>query len=422
METSLERVQMKDELIHINNNKLFFNNRSARDLVNEYDSPLYLYSEKILRDTCRSLKKMIMYPDVEINYSVKANTNLQILKLIREEGFHVDAVSPGEIFLEEKAGYLQNEIFFISNNASTEEFKFAVERNIMISVDSLSQLHKFGQLFPGKKIAVRINPGKGAGHHEKVITAGEKSKFGIPTEYIDEIHKIAKTHNLTITGLNMHIGSNYLESSTFLNAVSILLLSAFTFKNLDFIDIGGGFGIPYRPGEISLDILALGKELDTIFDNWTQKYGKQIRFFLEPGRYVVAQSGILLAQVESIKKNPTRTFIGTDAGFNVLTRPMTYGSYHEIINCNHVKGETNVVDISGNICESGDLFAHNRNITQTKENDVLAILDAGAYGYSMASNYNARLRPAEVLMRQDGTFILIRKRDTLEDLLLNQIF
>ncbi|BBB92083.1 MAG TPA: hypothetical protein PKA28_05585 [Methylomusa anaerophila] len=221
-------------------------------------------------------------------------------------------------------------------------------------------------------------------------------------------------------------GSNNYEEiingENYINATVILLNVGQQFDDIDFIDIGGGFGISYDESEPDLDLRQLGRQLDHIFYTFVDRYRKKITFVVEPGRYICAECGILLTTVHSVKNNPGRTFIGTDGGFNVLIRPMAYGSYHEIINCNNIKGETHRVDICGNICESGDLLARDRRLTETVAGDILAVLDAGAYGYSMSSNYNARLRPAEVLVTSAGKPQLIRKRDSLEDLTRNQIF
>ena len=255
-----------------------------------------------------------------------------------------------------------------------------------------------------------------------MVTAGEKTKFGIHISQVADAKAIASDYGLRINGLHMHIGSNFLEQSKYLDAVTILNMTGRSFNDLEYIDIGGGFGISYDDCEADLNLEELGNRLDEMFYSFTRVYGKEITFAVEPGRYICAECGILLTTVHSVKQNLQRTIIGTDGGFNVLLRPMLYDSYHEIVNCNRVFGQQQVVDICGNICESGDLLASDRSLTSVSRGEILAVMDAGAYGYSMASNYNARLRPAEVLLEQKGQLKLIRRRDTFEDLAQNQCF
>jgi len=397
--------------------------REARDVAAQFGTPLYVYSERILRTRCREIKNFIGYEPFMPNYSCKANTNVALLKIIRSEGFHADAMSPGEIFLLLTAGFRPEEIFFVSNYVDDEEMRFAIRAGVTISVDSLAQLERYGRLNPGGRVAVRINPGIGDGHHEKVITGGAHSKFGIFHTDVEHIFSIAKRYNLTITGLNQHIGSNYLTGTVYLESVKRLLSIAENFADLDFIDFGGGMGIPYKNDAARLNLATLGEQITEVLEKWTTRYGKRITAKIEPGRYVVAESGLLLITVHALKQNPGITFAGTDGGFNVLARPMMYGAYHEILNTREVDGTAGTpVTVCGNICESGDILGENRRLSDLREGDVLAVLDAGAYGFSMSSNYNSRLRPAEVLITEEGQLRLIRERDRLEDLLLHQIY
>jgi len=368
---------------------------------------------------------LVDYPNFKVHYSTKANSNLSILKIIRDEGIYADAMSPGEVHVLLAAGFKPNEIFYVSNNISESEIKFVVNNNIMFSADSLSQLKKYGRINPGGKVAIRINPGVGAGHHEKVVTGGKKTKFGIDVDLIPEVTKILKEYDLILVGINQHIGSLFMDYRPFIDGVSNILSIAKHFDNLEFVDLGGGFGIPYRKqeGEARLDLQKLGDELSHIFNSWTLEYGKKIEFKIEPGRYIVAECGVLLGTVHSIKKSYGTTYVGTDIGFNVLARPMLYGSHHDIeiykadfaFNTEELK----CVNIVGNICESGDIIAKERKLPIIDEGDIIGITDAGAYGYSMSSNYNNRLRPAEVLINEKGNDILIRRRDILEDLMRN---
>jgi len=404
---------------------MFISNDMCFKLKEKYGTPLYVYSEEILRERCRDMKNLLSNRNVRINYSAKANTNLEILKIVREEGLDVDAMSPGEIYIEMMAGFGPEQIFYIGNNVSAEEMKYAAERNILVSVDSLSQLETYGKINPGSRVAVRFNPGIGAGHHEKVITAGKKTKFGVQKEFIEEVKALLKKYNLTLVGINQHIGSLFLDGKAYVDSVRQFLEIAGAFPSLSFIDLGGGFGVPYRPDEKPLDLKQLGKDLDKVIEEFLAEYpNKNVVFKIEPGRYIVAECGILLGTVHSVKKNYGNTYIGTDIGFNVLVRPVMYDSYHEVAvirkNGDINDGEE-VATIVGNICETGDILAKDRLLPKADIDDIVVVFNAGAYGYTMSSNYNCRLRPAEVLIDRNGKDRLIRKRDTLESLAQNFI-
>jgi diaminopimelate decarboxylase len=410
----------------VSSEKNFFGNTDPIQLSEKYGTPLYVYNENILRKRCRELKGLISYSNFTVNYSPKANSNLELLKIIRSEGLRVDAMSPGEIYINIMAGYKPEEILFISNNVSEDEFRYAIDAGVKISVDSVSQLEMFGRINPGGKVAFRVNPGVGAGHHEKVITAGQKTKFGIEMSSIPEVKKILGKYNLKLIGINQHIGSLFMDSEAYLQSTANLLSIASQFNDLEFIDIGGGFGIPYKKqsDQPRLDLKNLGGKLSEIINSWAKEYGKKTEIKIEPGRYIVAESGLLLGKVFATKTNYNIKYIGTDLGFNVLVRPVMYDSHHdiEIYRGNgtpSLKEET--VRIVGNICETGDIIAKDRKLPEIIENDILGVLDAGAYGYSMSSTYNSRLRPAEVLIQEDGNPRLIRRRDTLDDLVGNFI-
>ncbi len=403
----------------------FYKGNTPDGLLSRFGSPLFIYSEEIFRQRCHEMTTMVPYDNFQVTYSIKANSNLTLLKIAHEEGLHADAMSPGEIYVLEKAGFAPDEIFYISNNVSDEEMMFAIERGIAVSVDSLSQLEKFGKLNPGGNVSVRFNPGLGAGHHKKVVTAGKKTKFGINLDKADRVLEILEKYNLKLVGINQHIGSLFMDGENYLKGVESVLETAGQFMDLEFVDFGGGFGIPYKKqeGQPRLELEAFGKQFAKILNEWTDSYGKKILFRSEPGRYISAESCILLGTVHARKSNYDRIFIGTDMGFNTLVRPAMYDSHHDIEvyrNGKLLKGEAcETVDIVGNICESGDIMAHERHMPEIQEGDVLGVMDAGAYGYSMSSNYNNRLRPAEVLIKTDGSTELIRRRDTLEDLMRN---
>jgi diaminopimelate decarboxylase len=370
---------------------------------------------------------LISYSNFTVNFSPKANSNVELIKIAKSEGLRVDAMSPGEIHLNMLAGYKPEEILYISNNVNEDEFRFAIDAGVKISVDSVSQLEMFGRINPGGKVAFRVNPGVGAGHHAKVITAGQKTKFGIEMNSIPQVKRIIKEYSLKLIGINQHIGSLFMDGEAYLKSTTNILSVARQFDDLEFIDFGGGFGIPYKKqsGQSRLDLKDLGVKLSEVIHSWVKEYGKKIEFKIEPGRYIVAESGILLGQVNAHKTNYNIKYIGTDLGFNVLMRPVMYDSHHDIEvyrgNDTPSSGEEQVT-IVGNICETGDIIAKDRKLPEIFENDILGVLDSGAYGYSMSSNYNSRLRPAEVLIEADGNPRLIRRRDTLDDLVRNFIF
>ena len=402
----------------------FFGNMNPQELAEQYGTPLYVYNEKILRNRMQRMAHLISFPGFTANYSIKTNSNLSILKIALEEGLNADAMSPGEIFLLRKAGFPRERIFYVSNNVSADELRYAIDQGVVISLDSLSQLELFGRINRGGRCAVRLNPGYGAGHHEKVITAGKKTKFAISESDVPEILKIAAKYDLQIIGINQHIGSLFMDGSPFMLAVEQFLKIAMQFKNLEFVDFGGGFGIPYHKleGEEEFDLASFGAALEKVVEIWTERYGKKVVFKSEPGRYIAAEGGVLLGSVYAKKNNSGVRYIGTDIGMNVLIRPAMYNSWHdiEIFRDGRMVDESSGIEkvtVVGNICESGDILAKERDLPVINEGDVLCVLDAGAYGYSMCSNYNNRLRPAEVLIGLDGNARLIRRRDTLEDLL-----
>ena len=403
----------------------FFEGHDPHQLVSEYGSPLYVYNERIFRKNCRDLKNMCPYPNFAVNYSIKANSNLTLVSIAKQEGLRAEATSPGEIAAIMACDYKAKDIFFISNNAAKEEMQFAIDKGIMFSADSLSQLDRYGSLNPGGKIACRFNPGVGSGHHENVVTGGDGTKFGINESDIPNVKEILKKHDLTLIGINQHIGSYILDVNIFMESVQRMLAIAKNFDTLEFIDLGGGFGIPYhkQEGEGPLDLKVLGEALSKFMEEFSKGYGRELTFMIEPGRYIPAESGVLLGTVHAIKHNSAEKFIGTDLGFTVLMRPTLYDSYHGIEvyrkGDTPYDGATEVVQVVGNICESGDYIAKDRNLPVIQEDDVLGVLDAGAYGYSMSSQYNSRLRPAEVLIREDGEIVLIRRKDTIDDLLKN---
>ena len=410
----------------------FFAGNNPETIASEYGTPVYVYNEKILRDRMAKVAKVITKYPYTANYSVKANTNIHILKLALEEDLNCDAMSVGEITLLMKAGFPVERIFFVPNNVAPYELAFALKNGVMTSLDSLSQLELFGEVcnqmnIPAekRKCAVRINPGVGAGHCEKVVTGGKKTKFGIAEYSIPEIFEIAEKYQITIAGINQHIGSLFMDPQPYLDAVTNLLRIAHQFKNLEFIDFGGGYGIPYHKLEDEKDFPMedFKSRLEPILDEFVASYGKAPLFKSEPGRYCVAEGSVILGRVHATKENSGIQFAGSDIGMNVLVRPSMYDSHHDI----EVFRDGELVSrngadlleqtVTGNICESGDILAKDRLLPKIQEGDLLCVLDTGAYGWSMCSTYNSRPRPAEVMILANGKVKQIRRKETIEDLL-----
>lgn len=403
----------------------FFGQEDPLDLAARFGTPLYVYNESILRKSCRDLVGLSDHPGFRVNYSAKANTNPSLLRIVREEGCLADAMSLGEVHLNSLAGFCAQGMLYVCNNVSADEMKNAVDKGLLISVDSLSQLKQYGTVNPGGKVMVRFNPGIGAGHSAKVVTGGKETKFGVEPERIADMQAILLAHNLTLVGINQHIGSLFMDGASYLAAADVLLdIAATLLKSghpLEIIDFGGGFGIPYEKyaGQPRLDLAELGHLLHTRLTEWGAAHRYDGLFFIEPGRYIVAECGLVLGRVHAVKANGLNIYAGTDIGFGVLARPMLYDAFHdvEIYRENGQPDPTLIPQtIVGNICESGDILAKKRPLPPLCENDIVALLDAGAYGYVMTSQYNQRLRPAEVLIDLDGKARLIRRRETYDDL------
>ena len=410
----------------IKNNKFYIDKFSCEDLIAEFGSPLYVYNGQTFRDRFNSLANAFDYPKIRIYYACKSNTNINVLKIFKELGSNVDTVSPGEIFIALKAGFKPEDLLFTPNNPSSEEIKYAIDRNIMVTVGSLSIIEEYAKIGGSRDICIRVNPDIGFGHHGYVITGGPKSKFGIYFDQMDRARDLASKLGLNIKGIHAHIGSGILEVDQFIEAMDMVLKTAGTMGDLDFVDFGGGIGVPYKPEEKPFDLDNFGKKASDFMRDFSGKYGRDLEFCFEPGKYLTAEAGYLLIKVTNRKETPLYKFVGTDSGFNHLIRPILYGSYHNIINCSNPDGKAEEVVVAGNICESGDVFTvgpdgpEPRKIPEAKIGDILAITHAGSYGFTMASNYNSRPRPAEVLI-EDGKVRLIRKRETLEDLIANQV-
>jgi len=408
---------------------LFFSNINMNEISDRYETPFYILNESGIKKRYREIKELLdsEYERNAIHYAVKVNSNAVILKILHSEGAHFDCTSKGEIYFCLKAGIPSNKILFTGNMLSDEDLEFAVENDIKINLDSISQLDRLVKINNkhGKDkdiISFRVNPEFGAGHHVKTITAGKNIKFGILEHQVLEAYKKAIDVGFKKFGIHQHIGSGIIDSGDFEKATEKFLSIVQKVKEklnikFEFIDFGGGLGIPYKPSQKPLDLEKYKNIVLTKFKELIKKNEfMKPYFFIEPGRFLVAEAEILICRITTIKDNGYKLFAGVDAGFHTLIRPAMYGSYHHIIPCEDSGEEKKDYDIVGPLCESGDILGKERNLPRLKEGDYLAILDAGAYGYAMSSSYNARPRPLELLISKNQIFE-IRKAEKLKDLL-----
>ncbi|NNE69557.1 MAG: diaminopimelate decarboxylase [Rhodothermales bacterium] len=363
-------------------------------------TPTYVYFERTIRKQIERLHGALEMVPHRLLYAMKANGHPQILRQIQTAGVGIDAVSPGELLLALRMGFRPEDVLFSANNMTTGEMHFAHRQKVLLNIGELSRLEAYGKAYPGADVCIRLNPQVGAGHHEHVITAGADSKFGIPVEFMPEIISVLEQHGLRLRGLHQHIGSGIPDPATLWDAVSVLLKQAAEFPDLEFVNLGGGLGVPYRPDESPLDLGDFASRFGDTLAAFSRTHDTEVWF--EPGRFFVAEAGVLLATATTIKDNGDRCFVGVDSGMNHLVRPTMYGSYHEILNLTNPDGALRPYDVVGNICETGDRFAKNREVAEIREGDWLAILDTGAYGMSMASHYNLRALPAEVWVPEDN--------------------
>jgi diaminopimelate decarboxylase len=391
------------------------------DLITRFGSPLYVYDLAVVRARAQALKRAISYRPFQPLFAIKANPCPMIARTIVNEGFGIDAVSPGEVAIALRLGVRPEHILYTENNMTDAEQAEAVTQGVLINCGSLDRLQRLGQA--GVKTAsVRFNPDIGAGAHEKICTAGPMTKFGVHYSQVREVNRIEKETGIAVIGCHMHIGSGILDSEVYAQAMAVIIEVAKQLPNLQFIDFGGGLGIPYRTEQNALDIPAVGAKADALMRDFSAQFGRTIGLRLEPGRFLVAESGTLLTTVTAIKKNPDttlakgRTYVGCDTGFNHLVRVAMYDAYHRIDNLTRPNAVKKQVDIVGNICESGDVFARDRALPQPELGDILAIRDAGAYGMAMASTYNTRPLPAEVVIDGDNVTVA-RPRQDLSTLL-----
>jgi diaminopimelate decarboxylase len=412
-----------DNLLHING-------LSATDLASQFGTPLYVYDAAVIRRQIAKVRDAFAGLPLQPFYAMKANSNLSLLRLVREQGFGCDAVSPGEIHLAMRAGFAGEAIWFTCSNVSDDDLRAINDPHIIINVNSVFDIDRIVALGLTNPIALRVNPPFGAGHHADVITAGDSVKFGIDVAEIGTARMLVEDSGRRVVGLHAHIGSGVDDIAPLLDAARSLLELAPFFKHLRWINFGGGIATPYRPGDVEFPIADYGRELTLLAGPYLRE--RNLTAILEPGRYLVAESGTLLARVTSKRVSAGVEWIGVDTGFNHLVRPSKYGAYHHILNASRgtnaslrtswdANADRDELVVAGNLCESGDVFTRTagravpRPLDRTHVGDLLAFCDAGAYGFSMASHYNARLLPAEVLV-DDGKARVIRSRQSMDDL------
>lgn len=389
-------------------------------LEEQFGNPLYVYdAEKIQFQYNRLTKAFSEVSNLRINYAVKALSNVAILQFFKQMGSGLDTVSIQEVKLGLHAGFTTDRIIYTPNGVSFQELEEAAQLGVQINIDNLSVLEHFGQIHPKIPVCIRINPHVMAGGNSNISVGHIDSKFGISIHQLPHILRIVENTGMHINGIHMHTGSDILDIEVFLYAAEILFDTAKHFKELDFLDFGSGFKVPYHKEDIETDIEELGQKLTKRFNAFEKEYGRNLTLAFEPGKFLVSEAGFFLAKVNVVKQTTSTVFAGIDSGFNHLIRPMLYGSQHHIENISNPTGKERFYSVVGYICET-DTFANNRRIAEIKEGDILCFRNAGAYCFSMASNYNSRFKPAEVLWK-DEKGILIRERETFEDLLKNQI-
>lgn len=396
---------------------------TSQDLVaiaNEYGHPVYVYDgNKIATQFDRLKNAFEKVPEVRIHYAVKALSNLSILKLLKEKGARLDTVSIQEVALGLMAGFEADKIIYTPNGVSLEELETAANMGVQINIDNLSILEQFGTKHAETPVCIRINPHVMAGGNSNISVGHIDSKFGISVHQLPHLLRIISNTNMKINGIHMHTGSDILDVEVFLYAAEILFNVAKNFPDLTFLDFGSGFKVPYKAGDIETDVEELGEQLTKRFLDFQADYGKPLALAFEPGKFLVSEAGFFIAKVNVVKQTTSTVFAGIDSGFNHLIRPMLYGSQHEIMNISNPEGKPRFYSVVGYICET-DTFANNRKIAEIKEGDLLCFKNAGAYCFSMASNYNSRFKPAEILWYNEKSH-LIRKSETLEDLTRNQV-
>lgn len=393
---------------------------SLLNIAEKYETPVYVYDSAIMKRQYKKLVDAFKGIDVKVKFACKALSNITVLKLFKSLGSGLDTVSIQEVELGLHAGFDASEIIFTPNCVSYDEIKTAIDKGVVINIDNLSFLEKFGHDY-GSSVpcCIRLNPHILAGGNHHIQTGHIDSKFGISIYQLRHLLRIITTYNIKVTGLHVHSGSDILDAGVFLQGAEIIFDAAKNFPDLEFIDFGSGFKVAYKEDDVTTDIQELGAKMSESFRDFCKEYGKDLQLWFEPGKFLVSESGYFLVTTNVIKQTVSTVFAGVNSGQNHLIRPMFYDAYHGIINVSNPNGAPRVYSVVGYICET-DTFAWDRKIPEIHEGDILCFLNAGAYGFTMSSNYNSRLRPAEVLIHE-GKDYLIRRRETLDDLLATQI-
>ena len=395
-------------------------NKFLISLTKKYDSPLYVYdAEKIISQYNKLTNAFSSVKKLKINYAAKALSNISILKVFKSLNAGLDTVSVQEVQLGLKAGFDPKDIIFTPNGVSLDEIEQAMDLGVQINIDNISILEQFGQKHPEVPVCIRMNPHVMAGGNKKISVGHIDSKFGISIHQLPHILRVVENTGMLITGVHMHTGSDIYDIDAFLRATEILFNVALSFKDLQYIDFGSGFKVPYKEGDIQTDIEELGEKLSKRFNEFCVEFGRELTLMFEPGKFLVSEAGQFLAHVNVVKQTTSTVFASIDSGLNHLIRPMFYDSYHHIVNISNPEGKKRFYTVVGYICET-DTFGTNRQICEIKEGDILSFKNAGAYCYSMASNYNSRYRPAEVMVYK-GKDYLIRERETIEDIINKQV-
>ena len=394
--------------------------KTLLQIAKDFESPVYVYdTEKIETQYKRLTSAFSKVKKLKLKYAVKALSNISVLKFLKTLGSGLDTVSIQEVRLGLKAGFSPDQIIFTPNGVSLEEIELAAKLGVQINIDNLSILEQFGTKYPKTPVCIRINPHVMAGGNTNISVGHIDSKFGISIHQIPLLLRIIENTKMNINGIHMHTGSDILDIDVFLYASEILFDTALNFKNLEFIDFGSGFKVPYKEGDIETNIEELGEKLSQRFNIFCKKYGKELTLTFEPGKFLVSEAGVFLVNVNVVKQTTSTVFAQVDSGFNHLIRPMLYGSQHEITNISNPDGRERFYSVVGYICET-DTFATNIRINEISEGDILCFKNAGAYCFNMSSTYNSRYRPAEVLWHNKKAH-LIRKRETFDDIMKNQI-
>ncbi len=392
-------------------------NEQLLNAAKEYGTPLFVYDGDAVVQHYRELYDFIKWPKLKIHYAMKANYNFELLKLLNANNAALDTVSPGDVMLALKAGFTTDRIIYTANNMTDEEVEMVYGMGVLMNIGSLSRLEKFGKAHPGSDVCLRFNPDVVDGAHAKIMTGGDLTKFGILLKDVETVKGMVAKYNLNVVGLHEHTGSGLQHTESVLQSMKNIMAIATkeNFPNLKFLDFGGGFKVPYKPDEERVDYIKMGNDITTLFSNYCEKYGSELEMYFEPGKYIVAEAGYLLVEVNTIKNNNSRIIAGCNSGFPQLIRPMMYDAYHHIVNLSNPDGSVNMYDICGNICETGDRFAEQRELPEVREGDMLAIENAGAYCFAMGGYYNLRPMPAEVVFT-NGQMKLARKALTFEEL------